>query len=122
MKVNYFISIILLASLFCACQKELPVSETHEGPEMIKVRAVFADSELSSKASLAEGSDQFEWQAADKVVAWDGNAATGWFPMGYLSFSGAHSEWQHGHLDASRAPDHFRIRPDSRPRSQPDVR
>ena len=76
MKVNYFISIILLASLFCACQKELPVSETHEGPEMIKVRAVFADSELSSKASLAEGSDQFEWQAADKVVAWDGNAAT----------------------------------------------
>ena len=84
MKVNYFISIILLASLFCACQKELPVSETHEGPEMIKVRAVFADSELSSKASLAEGSDQFEWQAADKVETWRKGGADGKATIRYI--------------------------------------
>lgn len=68
--------IIAIAAAFCACQKVQPVSSTPDGPEMIKVRAVFADGELSSKASLAEGSDQFEWNSSDKVVAWNGESAT----------------------------------------------
>ena len=76
MKVNYLISITLLTALFCACQKEQPAAETPEGPEMIEVRAVFADNELSSKAALSDGADQFEWQSSDKVVAWDGSTAT----------------------------------------------
>ena len=77
MKEIRFSGIVMLAAALCACQKVQPVSEVPEGPKMIEVRAVFADGELSSKASLAEGSTQFEWnQSTDKVVAWNGSTAT----------------------------------------------
>ena len=74
MKVNILFSISLFASVICACQKEQTVSETPDGPKMIKVRAVFADGELPSKASLEKGQTQFEWSNDDKVVAWNGSA------------------------------------------------
>ncbi|MBO4670656.1 MAG: hypothetical protein J5640_02285 [Bacteroidales bacterium] len=76
MKTIETISIIMLAAAFCACQKENQVTETPDGTKMIEVRAVFADGELSSKASLADGSTQFEWNASDKVVAWNGSKET----------------------------------------------
>ena len=76
MKAYNFFTLLVFAAALCACQKEQTVSSGPEGVKMIEVRAVFADGELSSKASLSEGSDQFEWNASDKVVAWDGSTAT----------------------------------------------
>ncbi|MBO4670648.1 MAG: hypothetical protein J5640_02245 [Bacteroidales bacterium] len=76
MKTIKTIRIIMLGAAICACQKSQTVTEAPEGPKMIEVRAVFADGEVSSKASLAEGSTQFAWNASDEVVAWDGSAAT----------------------------------------------
>lgn len=77
MKINYIIGITMLSAALCACQKETPVTETSDGPRMIEVRAVFADSGLSSKASLSVGEDFFKWnKSSDKVVAWNGSAAT----------------------------------------------
>ena len=71
-----FFIVIVIAAAFCACQKVQPISSTPDGPKMIEVRAVFADGELPTKASLADGSNQFEWNSSDKVVAWDGTNAT----------------------------------------------
>lgn len=68
--------VTFFAVAFFACQKIQPVSSAPDGPKMIEVRAVFADGEIPTKASLAEGSDQFEWSTSDKVVAWNGSAAT----------------------------------------------
>ena len=76
MKKQIVISTMVLAAVFSACQPKDLEPAVPAGPKMIEVRAVLGDGELATRASVAQGSTHFVWNAEDKVVAWNGTEAT----------------------------------------------